>query len=51
MTRAGLIKMIHPEKLELDLLIETLFDCLENHESARKVKGLDFSGLPRTPIQ
>ncbi|MEM8832342.1 MAG: glycosyltransferase, partial [Cyanobacteria bacterium P01_G01_bin.19] len=47
MAKAGLIKMIHPEKLKLDLLIDTLFDSLAERESAGEVKGLDFAGLPR----
>lgn len=52
MAKAGLIKMIHPEELEPDILMETVFNKLTSNKltsnkSSAVVKGLDFSGLLR----
>ncbi|MGD1918105.1 MAG: glycosyltransferase family protein, partial [Pleurocapsa sp.] len=47
MAQAGLIEMIHPEALEPDLLIETIFVGLTSPESSAKIGSLDFSGLPQ----
>lgn len=47
MAKAGLIKMIHPEELQPDILIDTVFHSLTSSKSSTVVKGLDFSGLPR----
>ncbi|MEM7591400.1 MAG: glycosyltransferase [Cyanobacteria bacterium P01_A01_bin.83] len=47
MAKAGLIEMIHPEKLTPSLLIETVFDSLAFAKSPAKSVRLDFLGLPR----
>ena len=47
LTKAGLIKMIHPEKLEPNLLIETVFNNLTSNKSSSKIVDLNFSGLSR----
>ena len=46
LAKAGLIEMIHPEKLEPDLLIETVFNNLTSNKSSSKI-DLDFLGLSR----
>lgn len=47
MAEAGLIKMLHPEQLEPNLLIESVFDSLLEDKPRATVKSLDFLGLPR----
>ncbi|MDJ0589401.1 MAG: glycosyltransferase [Pleurocapsa sp. MO_226.B13] len=47
MAKAGLIKMIHPEQLEPNLLVETIFASLARQHPYKTIEGLDFSGLPR----
>ncbi|MDJ0567697.1 MAG: glycosyltransferase [Pleurocapsa sp. MO_192.B19] len=45
MAKVGLIKMIHPEQLNPDLLIETLFSSFDRVNNSTSVTNLDFSGL------
>jgi predicted glycosyltransferase len=47
MAKAGLIEMIHPEKLQPKILIETLFLSLSKAKIYSSIKDLDFAGLPR----
>ena len=47
LAKAGLIKMIHPEKLEPNLLIDTILGALTSAQSPAKSVSLDFLGLPR----
>lgn len=47
MAKAGLIETIHPEKIEPNLLIETVFNSLTSDKSPAKSVRLDFFGLPR----
>jgi predicted glycosyltransferase len=47
MAKAGLIKMIHPEQLNPNLLIETLLNSLEQINNSSLIASLDFGGLPR----
>jgi predicted glycosyltransferase len=47
MAKAGLIKMIHPEQLNPNLLIETLLNSLEQINNSSLIVSLDFGGLPR----
>jgi predicted glycosyltransferase len=47
LAKAGLIKMIHPDLLNPDLLIETLFNSLETTNIFNSINYLDFAGLPR----
>jgi len=45
--QAGLIEMIHPEELNPDLLIETLFNHLKKLNKSNDLFQLDFDGLSR----
>ncbi len=47
MAKAGLIKMIHPDLLNSNLLMETLFSSLDKVNSLNSINYLDFAGLPR----
>ena len=47
MAKAELIEMIHPEQLEPNLLVKTIFNSLTSAKSSRNSVSLDFSGLPR----
>ncbi len=47
MAKAELIKMIHPEEITPNLLIEAVFASLTSAESSAKFVRLDFLGLPR----
>lgn len=47
MAQAGLITMIHPERLRPNILISTVLANLTDGKSRATVKGLDFLGLPR----
>lgn len=47
MTKAGLIEMIHPKKLQPKILIETLQFSLSQAKIYSYIKDLDFAGLPR----
>ena len=48
MAKAGLIEIIHPEELNPDLLVKTIFNSLAvTKSSLRKVNNLEFSGLPQ----
>lgn len=47
MAKAGLIEIFHPQTLEPNLLIETVFDSLNSDKSSDKSVSLDFLGLPR----
>lgn len=47
MVKAGLIEMIHPEKLTPNLLRETVLNSLTPAESPAKSVSLNFLGLPR----
>ncbi len=44
---AGLIETIHPEELEPNLLIETVFNSLTADKSSSQITTLNFSGLPK----
>lgn len=46
--KAGLIEMIHPEQLNPDLLIKTLFNRLNQFQNSKDLFQLDFDGLLRT---
>ncbi|WP_019505738.1 glycosyltransferase family protein [Pleurocapsa sp. PCC 7319] len=46
LAKAGLIQMIHPEELEPNLLITTLFNSLDQVPHARSITNLNFGGLP-----
>ena len=48
LAKAGLIEMIHPEQLNPDLLIKTLFNSLERVHHTQALLDLDFDGLSRT---
>jgi predicted glycosyltransferase len=47
MAKVGLIKMIHPEQLNPNLLIETLFSSLDRVNNSTSITSLDFDGLTR----
>jgi predicted glycosyltransferase len=47
LAKAGLIKMIHPDLLNSNLLMETLFKSLEQVNNPNFINHLDFAGLPR----
>ncbi|PSB05905.1 glycosyltransferase [Pleurocapsa sp. CCALA 161] len=47
MAKAGLIKMIHPNLLNSNLLMETLFSSLDKVDNSNFINHLDFAGLPR----
>jgi predicted glycosyltransferase len=47
LAKAGLIKMIHPDLLNPNLLMETLFNSLEITNIFNSINYLDFAGLPR----
>ncbi|MGL5831771.1 MAG: glycosyltransferase family protein [Waterburya sp.] len=47
LAKAGLIKMIHPNRLNSNLLMKTLFNSLEITNIFNSFNSLDFSGLPR----
>jgi predicted glycosyltransferase len=47
MAKAGLIQMIHPDLLNPDLLIDTLFSSLNKVNKFNSINNLDFAGLPR----
>lgn len=47
LAKVGLIQMIHPEELEPNLLIETLFNILGQVRNVKPTKNLNFGGLPR----
>lgn len=47
MAKVGLIKMIHPDLLNPDLLIDTLFNSLDKVDKFNSIKNLDLAGLPR----
>ncbi|MEM8722889.1 MAG: glycosyltransferase [Cyanobacteria bacterium P01_G01_bin.39] len=47
LAKAGLIRMIHPELLNPDLLIETLFKSLDQVNYSDLLFRLDFDGLSR----
>jgi predicted glycosyltransferase len=47
MAKAGLIKMIHPDLLNPNLLIDTLFSSLNKVNNFNSINSLDFAGLPR----
>lgn len=47
LAKAGLIKMIHPDLLNSNLLMETLFSGLEQVNNSNFINHLDFAGLPR----
>ncbi len=47
LAKAGLIKMIHPDELEPNLLIKTLFTSFNQNNHYNHINGLNFSGLPR----
>ncbi len=47
MANVGLIEMIHPEKLQPNILIETLVVSLSQAKIYSSIKDLDFAGLPR----
>jgi predicted glycosyltransferase len=47
MANVGLIQMIHPEKLQPNILIETLFLSLSKAKIYSSIKDLDFAGLPK----
>lgn len=47
LAKAGLIKMIHPDVLNPNLLMETLFKSLELTNIFNSINYLDFAGLPR----
>lgn len=45
--QAGLIEMIHPEQLNPNLLMETLFKSLNRLDNVDNLLKLDFEGLPK----
>jgi predicted glycosyltransferase len=47
LAKVGLIKMIHPEQLTSNLLIQTLFSSLNTINNFTSITNLDFAGLPR----
>jgi predicted glycosyltransferase len=47
MAKAGLIKMIYPDLLNPNLLIDTLFSSLDQVNNFNCINNLDFAGLPR----
>jgi predicted glycosyltransferase len=47
LAKVGLIKMIHPDLLNPNLLMETLFNSLEITNIFNSINYLDFAGLPR----
>jgi predicted glycosyltransferase len=47
MANVGLIKMIHPDLLNPNLLIDTLFSSLDQVNNFNSINNLDFAGLPR----
>jgi predicted glycosyltransferase len=47
MANVGLIKMIHPDLLNPNLLIDTLFSSLDKVDKFNSINNLDFAGLPR----
>jgi predicted glycosyltransferase len=47
MANVGLIKMIHPNLLNPNLLIDTLFSSLNKVNNFNSINNLDFAGLPR----
>jgi predicted glycosyltransferase len=47
LTKAGLINMIHPEELNPNLLIETLFNSFDRVNNSCSIVNLDFDGLSR----
>jgi predicted glycosyltransferase len=47
MAKVGLIKMIHPDLVNPNLLIDTLFSTLDKVNNFNSINNLDLAGLPR----